>query len=156
VLHLDDLVNKALKREERSSARKGLGNTPSIHLHLDSALGDLLNAPRTTSTSGSNKRSRDNSPSEEEDLSDVEATSITDILSNLHKKMPDLNYPQYEAALKKEGVAYANAVAEFDKKFFVEDIGMARGAVGEFMRAAKRGVKGMGKKRARHGEKENI
>lgn len=68
--------------------------------------------------------------------------------------MPALNYPQYRDALQKEGIAYTNAVGEFERDFYVKDIGMAKGAVGEFVRAAKVSLR-KGKKRARVDDKEN-
>jgi hypothetical protein len=58
-------------------------------------------------------------------VSDTKVTPITDVLARLHKKMPALNYPQYELMLRKEGIAYANAVGKFEKEFFINDIGMA-------------------------------
>jgi hypothetical protein len=74
--------------------------------------------------------------------------------------MPDLNYPQYEGVLRKQGVAYAKNIDPSDRDFLVKDVGMAKGAVKEFLRAAGKAAKslGKGKKRARvddGGGKEN-
>jgi hypothetical protein len=106
------------------------------------------------------KRGRDElSDDDESDDEDLQAASITEVLSMLDNKMPALNYPQYEAALRQQGIAYANAVDGFEREFFVDEIGMARGAVKEFVRLANKVAKGKGKKRARvDGEKnkENL
>ena len=71
--------------------------------------------------------------------------------------MPALNYLQYEGALQKEGIAYTNSVGEFERDFYVNDIGMAKGAIGAFVRAAKSAGR-KGKKRVciyTVGDKEN-
>lgn len=65
--------------------------------------------------------------------------------------MPAVNYPQYLDGLKKQGIVYAKLVGEFEREFYVGEVGMARAAVGEFIRTAKTLAKGKGKaiKRAR-------
>jgi hypothetical protein len=95
------------------------------------------------------KRGHDESDNDESDNEDLQAASITEVLSMLDKKMPALNYPQYEAALRQQGIAYANAVDGFERELFVDEIGMARGAVKEFVRLANKVAKGKRKKRAR-------
>jgi hypothetical protein len=119
----------------------------------------FANMLNTRSASNCGKRSRDELSDREESVhEDSLAPSISDVLSFLHKTMPSLNYPQYEGALRQQGIAYANAVDGFDRDFFV-DIGMAKGAVKEFIRVAKKIAKGKGNKRARvddgQNEKEN-
>ncbi|KAJ7768766.1 hypothetical protein B0H14DRAFT_2178024, partial [Mycena olivaceomarginata] len=108
VLHLDDLEKAAAQREERSNARKGRNTAPDIHLHMPPMFTDVLN---TGSTSNRGKRSRDElSDKDESDDDDSLVPSISEVLSFLHQKMPALNYPQYEGALRQQGIAYANAV----------------------------------------------
>ncbi|KAJ7888721.1 hypothetical protein B0H13DRAFT_1627029 [Mycena leptocephala] len=164
VLHVDDLEKVAAQREERSKARKGRSATaPEIHVHIPPmqpmqplpAFADVANTSHRLGKRGRDELSDD----DESDDEDLQAASITEVLSMLDNKMPALNYPQYEAALRQQGIAYANAVDGFEREFFVDEIGMARGAVKEFVRLANKVAKGKGKKRARvdgDRNKENV
>ncbi|KAJ6560058.1 hypothetical protein B0H19DRAFT_1069762 [Mycena capillaripes] len=161
VLHLDDLEKVAAQREERTKTRKGRNIGPDIHVHIPPmpVFADVRNG---TVPERSAKRGRDEilDDSDSSDNDDSPATSITEVLAALHKKMPDLNYPQYEPALREQGIAYASAVNGFDRDFFIDEIHMIKGGVQEFIRVAKRLAKGKGKKRARVDDggrnKENV
>ncbi|KAJ3968326.1 hypothetical protein EV361DRAFT_805826, partial [Lentinula raphanica] len=162
VLNLDNLAKNAEDRAERSAKRKG--GLPQNNVHVDvhlGTLGDILNGKAS-----GNKRSRSCSPDSVHPLddsdsdSDTEAASIDEVIACLHKKMPALDYAQYQPALRRQGIVYAKLVADFDRQFFANDIGMAQGAVGEFIRTAKSIVtKGKGravkKVRIDYTEKEN-
>ncbi|KAF8055894.1 hypothetical protein FPV67DRAFT_1567097 [Lyophyllum atratum] len=162
ILRLDDLANRDRERSERLARRNtGQQGAPSFHLHLaDSPLGDIL-VPnqRDYAPRHGTKRSRKDeaSSSESEGFSDDEnPIPITDILQSLHRKRPALNYPQYEAALTKAGIAYASAVPDFEKVFFERDVGMPKGAVGDFIRATKSAVmKGRKRSKRARQDKEN-
>jgi hypothetical protein len=77
--------------------------------------------------------------------------------------MPLLNYPQYEAALVSNGIIYVNSIAHVAPEFFVDIIGMPRGAVGDFLKHSttlmRRAEKGKDKANAivikKEEEKEN-
>lgn len=69
------------------------------------------------------------------------AIPIEEVLASLHLKRPALNYPQYKTALKQAGIFYSSAVLDFDQAFYEgREIGMPRGAVGDFLRAVKGAV----------------
>lgn len=98
-------------------------------------------------------------PSSDSEFEEEDTSTITDILSRLHKKWPALNYPQYETALHEKGIAYVVNAIDFGPDFYKEKVGMADGAVGPFVKlvgtqaqrdskAAVRRAK-KGKKRAR-------
>ncbi|KAK7020912.1 hypothetical protein R3P38DRAFT_3272015 [Favolaschia claudopus] len=137
VFKLDDMEKVAAEREERSKNRKKGNAAPEFHLHMPATMagifGDVSNAQPAP------KRGRDTEDSDNDSDDDTPAVSISDVLSVLHKKMPDLNYPQYEASLR----------GGFDRDFYVKEIGMVKGAVQEFIKVAKKVAKGKGKKRAR-------
>ncbi|KAJ3891673.1 hypothetical protein GG344DRAFT_76660 [Lentinula edodes] len=98
-------------------------------------------------------RKRDEEESDNDDI----VVGIRDVLDDLHAKKPDLEYHQYESALRRKGIAYADAVSNFPDVFFVEEIHMAEGVVKGFKQEAKRAAKGkMGQKQPRFDyEKEN-
>ncbi|KAJ3845994.1 hypothetical protein EV368DRAFT_89757 [Lentinula lateritia] len=84
------------------------------------------------------KRKQNEDESDDDDI----VVGIRDVLDDLHAKKPDLEYHQYESALHRKGIAYADAVSNFPDVFFVEEIRMAEGAVKGFKQAAKRAAKG--------------
>lgn len=132
--------------------------SPAIHFHLaDSPLGEILAPARSHPTSSTKRKRETDDPSSDEDSSDDEAVIlISDVLNALHAKRPALNYPQYEAALTKAGIAYASAALDFQKAFYESEVGMPKGAVGDFMRAVKKTVKREKKRGKRvRVEKEN-
>ncbi|KAG6906679.1 hypothetical protein DXG01_012659 [Tephrocybe rancida] len=143
ILRLDDLVDAERERLDRGARRYGSRQPamPEIHVHLaDSLVGEILVPEQCNPVTP--KRKRHDDPSDEDDEDDSPIIAISDLLQSLHTKRPALEYPQYEGALLKAGIAYANAVLEFDKAFFTsEEVGMPKGAVGDFFRAAKSAVK---------------
>ncbi|KAJ6564029.1 hypothetical protein B0H19DRAFT_1258542 [Mycena capillaripes] len=96
----------ASQREERNKTRKR-NNAPDIHVHMPPmpVFADVLNRGPPNDHHG--KRHHDQ-------------------LSGDDEKMPDLNYPQYEGALRKQGVVYAKNIDPSDHHFLVKDIGMAK------------------------------
>ncbi|KAJ7343023.1 hypothetical protein DFH08DRAFT_703643 [Mycena albidolilacea] len=159
VLHLDELEKVASQREEQNKTQKR-NNAPDIHVHMPPmpVFADVLNCGPSNDHHG--KRHHDQLSEDNESEDDAPATSIAEVLAILHTKMPDLSYPQYEGALRKQGVAYAKNIDPSDRDFLVKDVGMAKGAVKEFLWAAGKAAKSLrkGKKRARvddGGGKEN-
>lgn len=112
---------------------------------------------RTEAGGEHRKRGRDEL-SDDSDSDEDNTIPITDVLRELHARMPDLDFPKYEVALKHQGIAYARSVLDFDKGYLKEEIGMPAGAVGEFLRGVKKILKGKAKeaKRARMEGNENI
>lgn len=104
---------------------------PAIHVHLaDSPIGEVLVLKHaSTSKRKRHEISSDNSSGD----SEGPIIAISKLLQSLHASRPALNYPKYEEALHKAGIAYANAVLEFEKELFVGDIGMPKGVVGDFL-----------------------
>jgi hypothetical protein len=97
------------------------------------------------------KRAREVSSDEESD--DDDPLRISDVLRELHEKFPDLDYMQYAEALRAKGIVYASSALEFGKTYYKENVGMADGAIGGFIKRAEKMVKAAkkrnGKKRAR-------
>ncbi|KAG6908316.1 hypothetical protein DXG01_005292 [Tephrocybe rancida] len=160
ILRLDDLVNAERERSEpRGSRRYGPAQPamPAIHVHLtDSPIGEVL-VPRERNQAKHKRKRQDTPPDNDSDTDDVPVIAISELLESLHSVRPALNYPQYERALLKAGIAYTNAVLEFDKSFFAsEKIGMPLGAIGDFLRAARSAMKKgkQDRKKARE-DKEN-
>ncbi|KAJ3875285.1 hypothetical protein F5051DRAFT_334075 [Lentinula edodes] len=149
VLNLNNLVEKQATRQARSIKRNQGPSGQLIHIHLDSSLRDTAKSSSNTPT----KHKRDEEESDDDDI----VVGIRDVLDDLHAKKPGLEYHQYESALRRKGIAYADAVSNFPDVFFVEEIHMAEGAVKGFKQAAKRAAKGkMGQKQPRFDyEKEN-
>ncbi|KAL0563465.1 hypothetical protein V5O48_018602 [Marasmius crinis-equi] len=54
---------------------------------------------------------------------------IDKILEHVDKKYPALNYHQYRPKFVAEGILYGVSIYSFERQFFVDDIGMPRGAV---------------------------
>ncbi len=82
--------------------------------------------------------------------------SLSNVIDRLHRKFPQLNLPQYVPLFEKEGIVYAETVAEFSKDFYIR-LGMTEGAAGRFLSGVKRilELERRGKKRARAYNKEN-
>ncbi|KAJ7940039.1 hypothetical protein B0H13DRAFT_1850239 [Mycena leptocephala] len=92
--------------------------------------------------------------------SDDEPSSIPirQVLADLHEKMPELEIIQYEDVLRSKKIVYAQTVMDFERKYYVDTIGMADGVVGPFLRHAKKLVRTEKKTRKRArvgGDKEN-
>lgn len=157
MLNIDSLGKAAARREERAAARKGrVPNETNVHVHLSKS---LLGIPDPSNTTKKCRRNVSIEPEDDIDSFDEtpDTISITTILTDLHSRMPDNNYLKYEANLRNQGIAYACSVLDFERDFFVTEIGMPKGIVGEFQRFTRRAVKGKGhRKRARTVEKENV
>ncbi len=71
-------------------------------------------------------------------------------------KYPKLNYPQYEDALAKHGILYAESVLDFGKDFYL-NLGMAEGAIGPFTKGVGKALHRVKKERkqAKIDDKEN-
>ncbi|KAJ7018948.1 hypothetical protein C8F04DRAFT_1324746 [Mycena alexandri] len=163
VLNLDELAERGRAREERTGQRRGQA-LPPIHVHVGGN-GPLRDVDPNV-VAPSHKRHRVEESSDSESDSDDEPLTIADVLQKLHAKFPDLKYPQYSDALKAKGIIYAHSALDFDVAYFKAEIGMADGAVGGFIKCAKKMVRAAkkqkkGNKRARQdaegsdGGKEN-
>ncbi|KAJ7939021.1 hypothetical protein B0H13DRAFT_1851190 [Mycena leptocephala] len=149
VLHLDRLREKTEARRQR---KQKTSPTTEVHVHYGNEQAEAQ---------GGRKRGHEEvaghnvSDSDDDEQSSI---PIRQILTELHEKMPDLDILQYEDALRAKKIVYAQTVADFDRDYFINSIGMADGVVGPFMRHAKRSLKKdkKDKKRARQGgDKEN-
>lgn len=96
------------------------------------ALGDISNSPKK-------KRTREealmDSDSDSDSDSDQRWPSIKVLLSELHHRLPDYNFPAYEDALRAKGIHYVDVVSEFPAKYY-QDLGMQDGAVPPFLKHA--------------------
>jgi len=94
---------------------------------------------------------------EEDSDEEGEVIGISEVLHDLNAKKPDLNYLQYEGTLREKGIMYADAVADIDNTFLEVKVGMAKGAIGAFRKAARQAAKGkMVKQICLDEEKENV
>ncbi|KAJ6624469.1 hypothetical protein B0H10DRAFT_2006118 [Mycena sp. CBHHK59/15] len=78
---------------------------------------------------------------EESSDDDNDVLTIADVLQELHKKFPALDYPQYADALKEKGIIYATSVLDFDNLYYKDNVGMADGAIGQFVKRMGKMVK---------------
>ena len=147
----DGLVNRDQRqtRRQANATATQSPSVPAVHVHFsDSPIGRIL-APSQHTTPTKHCHQMDPESSDSEGFSDDEAISIKDVLNILHKSRPAINYPQYEPALLKAGIAYATAVQDFPTSFFTgSTVGMPEGAVGDFLRGVKSAIR-KGRKRAK-------
>ncbi|KAJ6507806.1 hypothetical protein C8R47DRAFT_966359 [Mycena vitilis] len=163
VLNFDEMAERGRTREERNARGRGQAALPPIHVHVggDSS-GQHALREIDANVPTSHKRTREESSDDESD-DDEDALTIVDVLRELNKKYPALNFLQYSAALEHKGIVYANSALEFDRTYFKDSVGMADGAIGAFIKKVGKMVKAAkkrnGKKRARvdapESEKEN-
>jgi hypothetical protein len=96
--------------------------------------------------------------SDSDDSDEPSSIPIRQVLADLHEKMPELEIIQYEDVMRSKKIVYAQTVMDFDRKYYVDTIGMADGVVGPFLRHAKKLVRTEKKTRKRArvgGDKEN-
>lgn len=113
---------------------------PPIHIHINNTpVSDAdINCTTGPSTQGLKHSHSTISNAESTDSdSDEEALPLSEVLGQLHRKFPQLNLPQYMPLLEKEGIFYAETVAEFDKEFYIS-LGMSEGAASPFMAGVKK------------------
>jgi len=55
------------------------------------------------------------------------------VFTALDKKYPDLKYLKYQPMFNKHKICYATVIQDFLQDFFINDIGMPGGAVGDFL-----------------------
>lgn len=111
----------------------------------------------TAQPSTGTKRTRNIESSSDEEVSkEGTAIPIEEVLASLHLKRPTLNYPQYKTVLKKAGVIYASTALDLDPAFYEgKEIGMPRGAVGDFLRAVKRAMSDRKSRNLKRGRTED-
>ncbi|KAJ7456408.1 hypothetical protein B0H11DRAFT_1739317 [Mycena galericulata] len=161
VLNFDQMAEKGRSRDERNARGHVQASLPPIHVHVgggaEHALRDI-----DTHLPTSRKRGHEESSDDDSDDSD-DALTIVEVLQELHKKYPALNYLQYSPALEAKGIIYASSALGFDHAYYKDNVGMADGAIGAFVKRAGKMVRAVkkrnGKKRARttvpDSEKEN-
>ncbi|KAJ7077933.1 hypothetical protein C8R44DRAFT_910695 [Mycena epipterygia] len=160
ILNLDELAERGCAREERNARGRGQAALPPIHVHVGGSAERTLRDVDTNIPT-SRKHAREESSDDESD-DDIDALKIEDVLQELHQRYPALNYLQYAEALKAKGIIYANSALDFDNLYYKDNVGMADGAIGNFVKRARKMVKDAkkrnGKKRAKTSEdndKEN-
>ncbi|KAJ7246717.1 hypothetical protein C8J57DRAFT_1241355 [Mycena rebaudengoi] len=87
------------------------------------------------SSAGASKRGREESSDDDSD-DDGDVLLVSDVLRALDEKYPALNYLQYAESLKAKGIVYARSALDFDKGYYKQSVGMADGAIGNFIRKA--------------------
>ncbi|KAJ7916716.1 hypothetical protein B0H13DRAFT_2323008 [Mycena leptocephala] len=144
-LNLDRLREKTRARRIRKEKP-----TPTTEVHVHQHYDDRVPA----------KRGHRDVAADSDSDSDDEPSSIPirQVLADLHEKMPELEIIQYEDVMRSKKIVYAQTVMDFDRKYYVDTIGMADGVVGPFLRHAKKLVRTEKKTRKRArvgGDKEN-
>ncbi|KJA21501.1 hypothetical protein HYPSUDRAFT_1088101 [Hypholoma sublateritium FD-334 SS-4] len=155
-------LRRTVPRQRTSCVDKSSASQPSIppiHVHINNSPLAKPNIDPTAgpSTRGSKRsRSADSGEESTDSDNDEEALSLSNVIDRLHRKFPQLNLPQYVPLFEKEGIVYAETVAEFSKDFYIR-LGMTEGAAGRFLSGVKRilELERRGKKRARAYNKEN-
>ncbi|KAJ7127664.1 hypothetical protein C8R44DRAFT_616163 [Mycena epipterygia] len=161
ILRLDELAKRGRTWEERNT--RGCGQPlPPIHVHVGADASGRALHPVDDNTVKSKKRPHADLSSDESDSDDDDTLLISDILRELQAKFPALDYLQYANALQAQGIVYASSALDFDHAYYKATVGMADGAIGKFIKKAKKMVKdtkkAKGKKRARvdsESDKEN-
>ncbi|KAG7096077.1 hypothetical protein E1B28_006758 [Marasmius oreades] len=140
-----DDVNSSAQSNLYSSTRSHRQNS-AVHIHFDDGFmkeirGDGLSSSRKRKcvpSVGSDdvavegeKENLQAQPSESR--SKFESMHIDQILDVVDRKYLDLNYHQYRQKLVDEGILYGISIYTFERDFFVQEIGMLRGAVGPFL-----------------------
>ncbi|KAJ6607194.1 hypothetical protein B0H10DRAFT_1956454 [Mycena sp. CBHHK59/15] len=160
VLNFDQMAEKGRARDERNARSHGQASLPPIHVHVG---GGTEHALRDIDTNLPTSRKRGHEESSDDDSDDGDALTIVEVLQELHKKYPVLNYLQYSPALEAKGIIYASSALGFDHAYYKDNVGMADGAIGAFVKRAGKMVRTVkkrnAKKRARttapDSEKEN-
>ncbi|KAJ7676418.1 hypothetical protein B0H17DRAFT_1139856 [Mycena rosella] len=155
ILRLDELAKRGRTREERNTRGRGQPTLP-----LSTSTRALH--PVDDNTVKSKKRPHADLSSDEADSDDDDTLLISDVLRELQAKFPALDYLQYANVLQAQGIVYASSALDFDHAYYKATVGMADGAIGMFIKKAKKMVKdtkkAKGKKRARvdsESDKEN-
>ncbi|KAJ7699528.1 hypothetical protein B0H17DRAFT_1158147 [Mycena rosella] len=145
ILNLDELAEHGKAREDRGSRNRAQPSLPPIHVHVGGSDRALREVDGNIPGPASSKRPREDASDEDSSDDDTVELHIVDVLQELHQKFPALNYAK--------GIVYASSVLEFDKTYYKENVGMADGAIGKFIKKAGKMVKAVkkrnGKKRAR-------
>ncbi|KAJ7699777.1 hypothetical protein B0H16DRAFT_1903145 [Mycena metata] len=135
ILNLNELAQQGRAQQDPGSRGCAQAALPPIHVHVggaNRALHDTTdNVPRPTSF----KHPRE-ATSSSESSDEVDTLCVSDVLNTLHEKFPDLAYPQYASALRQKGIVDASSVLKFEKDYFKENVGMADGAIGKFIKTA--------------------
>ncbi|KAJ7709051.1 hypothetical protein B0H17DRAFT_916406 [Mycena rosella] len=163
VLNFDQMAEKGRAREERIAHGRGQAALPPIHVHVGSGSEHTLHDINPNLPTSRTKRAREVSSDSSSDDDDDDALTITDVLQELDKKYPALQYLQYSPALAAKGIVYASSALGFDHAYYKDNVGMADGAIGAFVKRVGKMVRAAkkrnGKKQARtaalDSEKEN-
>ncbi|KAJ6523070.1 hypothetical protein DFH09DRAFT_1096840 [Mycena vulgaris] len=114
--------------------------------------GSTLSAIIDTNISTAHKHVHEETSEDDSDDGE-DALMIADVLRELNNMFPALNYLQYSDVLAAQGIIYASSAMNFDKAYYKENVGMADGAIGQFIKQVGKMVKAAkkhgGKKRAR-------
>ncbi|KAF8214495.1 hypothetical protein K438DRAFT_2008803 [Mycena galopus ATCC 62051] len=159
IFNFDNMTKRGRTREERIGRGRGQAALPPIHVHVGSGEHTLRDID--PNLPALHKRAREDSSDDSSD--DDDGLTIVDVLQELDKKYPALNYLQYSPALEAKGIVYASSALGFDHAYYKNHVGMADGAIRAFIKRAGKMVKAAkkrnGKKRARtaapDSEKEN-
>ncbi|KAJ6619071.1 hypothetical protein B0H10DRAFT_2217138 [Mycena sp. CBHHK59/15] len=159
ILKLDELAERGRPREDRARGR-GQPALPPIHVHVGGGSGSSSGDRVLRDETNASKRRREESSDDDSDDEDV--LPVSDVLRALDEKYPALNYLQYAEGLKAQGIMYASSALDFDNTYYKQTVGMADGAIGNFLRKTGKMVRAVkkrnGKKRARvaaDSDKEN-
>ncbi|KAJ6616838.1 hypothetical protein B0H10DRAFT_2219178 [Mycena sp. CBHHK59/15] len=159
ILRLDELAKRGRTWEEHNTRGRGQPTLPPIHVHVGADASGRALHPVDDNTVKSKKRPHADLSSDESDSDDDDTLLISDVLCELQAKFPALDYLQYANA---QGIVYASSALDFDHAYYKATVGMADGAIGKFIKKAKKMVKdtkkAKGKKHARvdsESDKEN-
>lgn len=136
-----------------------VANLPSIHIHINNqplASTGRLNTADTPRRGLKRQNPMPQTPSDSSGDDDFDPLPLSDILEDLHRKFPKLNFLQYSGILEEKGIYYAEGVLDFNREYFVH-LGFPEGAVGSFLSAVRRAIYRQqgSKKRVRVSLKEN-
>lgn len=111
------------------------GSTPAIHIHLNGLAATPTSNTAVYSSSIKHRvpSGMSDSESSDSDSDSPDRLTIAVILDKLDWKYPVIDYPQYARPLAARKICYARHAADFDRQYYVKQIGMAEGAIGPFI-----------------------
>lgn len=110
-----------------------------VHNHIGQPLGDITNSPARKRQRAATPCDGNGSDDDDNDDNTVYPT-IDEFLSELHRKLPAMEYPTLTSMLKGKKIHYVNVVVDFDRKYYHE-LGMEDGAIGPFLKGAEAAVR---------------
>lgn len=144
--YFQHLLSRERRAAEREATRSLKG--PPINVIINNGPSPSVTSSDTfdTNSTRSSSISAAHVHGSDSDLEDDAPLRIGDALARMHEREPDANFPQYEGALRQQGVFYASYLLDMKDRtkqsaFLVEKVKMAEGCVPAFIRRIEKEVR---------------